>query len=242
MSMNFSEFIRKLGADPLSRAPEFLRARQSSPKFEHVAQAADVFERKLAIAFDVAVPGGLQDDIYAIASQHPRATSSGLFGWKALALAASVLMAVGVVSITWKMDRGWGSVENYLVSHYAQDGATLVALAEGQSADNVQAIMTTFDLEAAPDLINMVGFIKYCPTPDGKGAHMVLNTEQGPITVILMPDTAVTDRKSLTINGVQAYLVTLSRGSAVIMGSGSELVSSMAPMVRKSIFPANTKT
>ena len=33
MSMNFSEFIRQLGAEPRSQDPEFLRARQSSPEF-----------------------------------------------------------------------------------------------------------------------------------------------------------------------------------------------------------------
>ncbi len=242
MSMDFSEFTRRLGAEPTSRAPEFLHARQSSPEFEQAAQAAAVFERKLTVALGVPLPSELLDGIRAIAAQHPisSATPARRFQWKLFALAASMLLAVGAAGITWKMNRGWDSVEDYLLAHYSQDGAHLVALAEGRSADNVQTILTGVNFEALPELAGMVGFIKYCPTPDGNGVHMVLNTEQGPVTVILMPETAVTDRESLSINGLQAYLVALSRGSVAIIGASDDLVASLGPMVRNSILPISS--
>ena len=85
--------------------------------------------------------------------------------------------------------------------------------AAGQSASNVEAILAEVDFEALPEFADMIGFIKYCPTPDGKGVHMVLNTERGPVTVILMPATAVDDRESHLANGMQMRIVSLSRGS-----------------------------
>ena len=50
MSMNFSEFKRRLGEDPLNMDDEMLRARQSSPEFERAAAEAEAFERSLSAA------------------------------------------------------------------------------------------------------------------------------------------------------------------------------------------------
>ena len=56
MSMNFSEFKKLLGADPLNRDPGTLRARDSSPEFEGAAEEAENFERKLHSALAVNTP------------------------------------------------------------------------------------------------------------------------------------------------------------------------------------------
>ena len=45
---------------------------------------------------------------------------------------------------------------------------------------------------------------------------MVLATENGPLTVIYMPGTEVTDHEVLAFDGMEAMLVSLERGSAVI--------------------------
>jgi hypothetical protein len=85
-----------------------------------------------------------------------------------------------------------------------------------------------------------VGFIKYCPTPDGKGVHMVLNTEHGPVTVILMPATSVDERESRLSNGMQARLVSLSRGSVAVMGADAATVEALALWARESILPTGS--
>ena len=67
MSMNFSEFKKRLGADPLNRDPETLRARNSAPEFERAAVEAEAFERKLRSAITVSSPGdGFLEDIMSI--------------------------------------------------------------------------------------------------------------------------------------------------------------------------------
>ena len=53
MSMDFSEFLRRLGADPGNRDPEFLHARKSDPEFEQAAAAAEAFEARLERAADL---------------------------------------------------------------------------------------------------------------------------------------------------------------------------------------------
>jgi len=236
--MNFSEYIRQLGAEPRSQDPEFLRARQSSPEFLQAAEEADAFEEKLTRAVDLQLPGDLMESILQI-SRNPAgaATAETTPWWRSMALAAGILIAIGAAGITWNMNRGWDSVDEYLADHYSHDGPGLVARAGDKTSKDIQAIFALFSVEAAPELAKIVSIIKYCPTPDGKGVHMVLNTNQGPVTVIYMPATEVNDHETLEFDGMQALLVSLEKGSAVIIGTGSQSITSLYSVVQESIIP-----
>lgn len=235
MSMNFSEFKRLLGAEPRSGDPELQRARHSSPEFEEAAADAERFETKLERAALIPAPEGLMEDIMAITRQ-PSAPAKSR-GWWPLALAASVLLAVGAAGITWNMNRGWDSVEDYLVYHYRHDGEKLMARVDGGTASDVQTILAELDVQASPALADIIGVIKYCPTPDGKGVHMILNTETGPVTVIYMPHTRVTDGEMLAFDNVEAVLVELQSGSAAIIGPDRQLLSSLTTIIQDSLVP-----
>ena len=238
MSMNFSEFIRQLGAEPRSQDPEFLRARQSSPEFLQAAEEADAFEEKLTRAMDLQLPDDMMESILQI-SRNPAgaAATETTPWWRSMALAAGILIAVGAAGITWNMNRGWDSVDEYLADHYSHDGPSLVAHAGGKTTKDIQAIFALFNVEATPELAEIVSVIKYCPTPDGKGVHMVLNTSEGPVTVIYMPATEVIDRETLEFDGMQALLVSLEKGSAAIIGTGSQSISALYSVVQDSIIP-----
>ncbi len=238
MSMNFSEFIRQLGAEPRSQDPEFLRARQSSPEFLQAAEEADAFEEKLTRAMDLQLPDDMMESILQI-SRNPAgaAAAETTPWWRSMALAAGILIAVGAAGITWNMNRGWDSVDEYLADHYSHDGPSLVARAGEKTTKDIQAIFALFNVEAAPELAKIVSVIKYCPTPDGKGVHMVLNTSEGPVTVIYMPATEVIDRETLEFDGMQALLVSLEKGSAAIIGTGSQSISELYSVVQDSIIP-----
>ena len=81
MSMNFSEFIRQLGAKPRSQDPEFLRARQSSPEFLQAAEEADAFEEKLTRAMDLQLPDGLMESILQISRNPAGAAATETTPW-----------------------------------------------------------------------------------------------------------------------------------------------------------------
>lgn len=204
---------------------------------EQAAREAEKFERKLNQALRIAPPAGLLDDILAVTDRERAKHGASPRRWAPFALAASLMMAVGAAGVVWNLNRGTESVEDYLVAHYAMDGAQLEAKAAGQSASNVEAILAEVNFEALPEFADMIGFIKYCPTPDGKGVHMVLNTERGPVTVILMPATAVEDRESYLGNGMQARIVSLSRGSIAVMSSDAAAADQLTALARESILP-----
>jgi hypothetical protein len=154
-----------------------------------------------------------------------------------MALAASVLVAVGATGMGWKMSQGWESVEAYVVDHYRRDGEKVVAMSQEDGPADVHKMLARFDLDATPELANIVSLIKYCPTPEGKGIHMILDTQSGPLTVIYMPDTHVTDREMLAFDQMEALLIDLENGSAAIIGADSQRVEDYYAVIHDSIVP-----
>ena len=243
MSMDFTEFKRKIGAEPNSRDPELLAAREASPEFAKEARAAEQLEEKLARAFALPVPDDLLDRISdapsrALADTPARSRPR----WRNFAMAASLLVAVGAAGLVWNANRGWDSVGEYVVDHYRHDGPGVISSAGQEDASRVQSILAEFNVVATPELADIVGVIKYCPTPDGKGLHMVLNTGTGPVTVIYMPATPVQDREILEFDGNEAMLVELRSGSAAIIGTGGQGIEDLHAMMQSSILPLNGRS
>jgi len=234
MSMDFTEFKRRLGAEPRSRDPELIAARDSSSEHREAVIKAELFEEKLERAASLPVPSDLLEDIQSVSTSQQVKRPK----WWPVAMAASVLIAVGAAGIAWNMSSpGWESVEAYVMDHYRHDGDKVLALAqEGTDAD-VHAMLARFDLDATPELANIVSLIKYCPTPEGKGIHMILNTEDGPVTVIYMPDIHVTDQEMLVFDAMEALLVDLEHGSAAIIGANTQHIQDYYAVVHDSIVP-----
>jgi len=226
--MNFSEFKKLIGADPWSRDPETLRTRNSKPEFEAAAIEAEAFEKKLQSALHVSPPADLIDNIKRISQQPVQQRN-----WMPLALAASLLIAIGAIGLVWNQSRQPETVEAYLADHYSHDGSSLVAKATGHAAEqDIIRIMASLNASADQQLAERIKLIKFCPTPEGRGAHMVVSTDQGPMTIIFMPKTQVEDRKMVEFDQMHAFLVDLEHGSAAIIGAQSQAVEILETVIR----------
>ena len=230
MSMDFSEFKRRMGAEPRSGDPDLAAARNDSPEHRAFAEDAERFEARLEEAVSVKVPEDLVDAIRAI----PKQAGRRRIPWP-VALAASFLVAMGAAGVAWQMNQGWDSVEDYVADHYRHDGDRLVAESLQAGRGDVHALLAEYGLDATPALAGAVSLVKNCPTPGGKGVHMVLHTESGPLTVIYMPDTAVTDHATMAFDDKAAVLVELEHGSAAIIGQARNPVEAYYAMVHDGI-------
>jgi hypothetical protein len=106
---------------------------------------------------------------------------------------------------------------------------------ENISDQDITKILSSLDATADSELSGRIRFIKFCPTPDGRGAHMVVSTDQGPMTIIYMPKTRVTDGEMVDFDQMHALLVNLEHGSAAIIGERSQSVESLVSTVRGSL-------
>jgi hypothetical protein len=237
--MNLVDFKRLLGAEPWNRDPETLRARNSGPEFEQAAEEVETFERKLQAALEVPEDPALTERILAVASGPAR--RRGPPGW--MALAASVVLVAGSVGIVWLQGRQPQDVGQYLLEHYAHDGDSLAARA-GELADprDIERVLADFGVAASPQLAGRVRLIKYCPTPDGRGAHMILASPAGPVHLIYMPATGVNDGQDIHFDGMRAQLLALGSGSAAMIAPGNQPLGELEHLVRSSIVPLQTDT
>ena len=235
MSMNFSEFKKLIGADPRNRDAAVMQARESGPEFENAVREAEEFEDKLETALKFQPPSRLLDDIRHISQQPARRRN-----WIPLAMAASLVIAVGAAGLAWKQGRQWDSVGDYVADHYSHDGASLVAKAVGpaERAD-IERILARFNTSATDALVSRIQLIKFCPTPDGRGAHMVIDTEQGLMTIILMPHTDVNNGEVVEFENMHALLIELGPGSAAIIGEQGQRIETLQSMVRQSLIIDN---
>lgn len=238
MSISFSEFERLLGADPANQDPAFLEARQSSTEFVEAARAADRLEQQLRAALALPVPADLVIDLHKLAASKP----SRLPHWRVWAMAASVLLVVTIAGLNWRAvapGAEWESVESYVVDHYGADGAMLLERATREQAGDANEILAPFSVSLTPEMVRQVGLVKYCPTPDGRGVHLVLNTEQGAVTIMFMPKTHVIDGQVMAFDDMQALLVSLIHGSAAIVGTRAQQLSGLHSAVKESFVFAN---
>lgn len=229
--MNFSEFKKRLGAEPRSRDPEMLAARDASAQFESAAVKADSFEDKLEAVIKVDAPKDLLSDIQSISRQPVKR-----FRWAPLAMAASILLAVGIIGIMWQSGPRWNSVEEYVADHFNHDGAKLLASATSVvSPKEINEVMSALGTRAGSSLSEQIRYIKFCPTPNGRGAHMVMQTEQGPVTILYMPETRVEDGEKMIFEQQYALLLQLEKGSAAIISEQAQTSELVEGLVRASL-------
>jgi hypothetical protein len=101
----------------------------------------------------------------------------------------------------------------------------------------IRAVMSSVHAELAPELAQRVRFVKVCPTPHGDGAHMIVSTDQGPMTLIYMPHTRVAESTLLRVDGTEARVMDLGAGSVALIGAGAGAETEFAALVQRSIRP-----
>lgn len=245
--MNASEFEQALGAAPRETA-EARRAGEADPARDAAVADALAFEDRLEAALRVAVDeeallAGILETPMAdrtgdAVSPDPDAAPErrGLPGW--LAMAASVFVIAGVVAVLLWPSPPPQDLGEYVRSHYLHDGPDVLARADqGMEAGEVDALFAALGAEAGPEFTAGVRYAKFCPTPDGRGAHMVLGTSEGPVTVIYMPNIEVDGPVLLEFDDVQAQVVALSRGSAAIIGAGEGAMRELKTRLETGIRP-----
>jgi hypothetical protein len=242
--MNLLEFKRRLMTEPGDRSPEMRKARSQDADFAAAAAESEHFEHALKRALDVPTPPGLSDAIILRQSMQGQKRS---MRWVQLGAVAAVLaIAFGVSQVIMDPATSAADLERHVVWHWKHDGPQVLsaALAGREDADHVQEILATFGVQIGPELLTQVRLTKYCPTPDGKGVHMVLDSPGGPVTVYYMPQTHLASSPVMMSleDGMRAAAVNLERGSlTVLAGDGVDPASLAQEIARQmAIAPGTT--
>lgn len=219
--MNLFEFKKRLMTEPSDRSPEMRAARAAGDEFAAAAAESDRFEAVLHGALNVPVPHGLADSIIL---RQSLAGESKTRRWpQFVALAAVLALAVAVTTFTMLPGKtSMGDLQQHISWHWQHDGPqVLAASANRMQADpnQVQHVLSEFGVQVEPALLEQVRMTKFCPTPDGAGAHIVLATASGPVTLYYMPRTRVpsSPARIQLDDGMEAVALNVERGSLAVI-------------------------
>lgn len=231
--MNLLEFKRRLMTEPGDRSPEMRDARAAGDEFTRAALESDRFELLLKKALKVPPPPGLGESIIlrqSIESQSLERGRSGRRMWPELTAVAAVLaLAVAIATVTMLPGKtSMGEVREHVAWHWSHDGVQVLAASVGglqADPDQVQQVLSQFGVQVEPGLLSQVRLTKVCPTPGGAGAHIVLTTAGGPVTLFYMPQTRLpSSPASIPLDGgMEATALNVERGSVVVIApSGAD--------------------
>lgn len=229
-----------LMTDPDRDNPDVAEAVASSQDCARVVEDSRRFEDELGQALKIPERPGLADKIIASRTADPVGPGRA---WL-LATAAAVCLGVGLVTFQLLPesnpdDRDMDAVWSHLAAHWAHDGVSVLAASETVrgGSDNVRALLDYLGISVDTGLADRFALGKICPTPDGRGAHLILDTEEGPITLIVMPRTqspAAPASQTLS-DGQEAWLVSLGHGSVAVIAHPNQGAHDIARQIRQQI-------
>lgn len=169
-------------ADPRQLSPEARRHLEDCALCQAFVRRADAADARLAQVLESpSIPEGLNERILL------RALHGKQRRWQPYALAASLLLASFIGLGMWQFHET-GSEGNLALAAalHAQDEANEVQLHRSEPGNQLPVILASFGgkLEAP---LGEVSYIHFCPVEGfGQGWHIVYNTPQGKVTLLLI--------------------------------------------------------
>jgi hypothetical protein len=224
--MNCLETRRSLLAAPRGRTPELQAHLTECAECERLASRVDELDTRISEAALVPVPQGLADRVLYGKRAKPR--------WP-YAAAAAVLFASGLIGFAAPQvyeASGWsGPMEAVGPSHPAVAAIAMVVEQQPAYLDESRGV----DIVAMEDGLKRLGlslrkdgvkvdYAARCYMPETECDHLVLDTPDGPVSVILVPDYPVGSR-ALVADRRMTALVSPAGSGAYIVVAGSPKIA-----------------
>ena len=247
--MNCLEFRRHVGADPSSALAEVAAHREECPACAGFQDEMQALDRLLAKAMRVDLVSGTRAATAPAAAAVGRVpdTSSSRVGrapdtaharpgtvrprrW--LAMAASLVAGVLVATTLWLSYPG-PTLAAEVIGHVASDPAALMA---GQPLPEqaVTEVLQPSHVRLRADM-GTVTFAMRCEFEGHVVPHLVVQTERGPVTVLLLLHRSVGAATRIEEGGYSAVVLPAPRGSIAIVGRDVAGIDAIAQQVFDSV-------
>jgi len=182
----------------------------------------ELFQKKLIAVINCDVPEGFRHSVRShVVNARPSFWS---IPKASMALAASVLLAVGLVTINKNQFNKDLPLDRLIVEHLEHDGASSVLVSNEMETEQLQTIAQQFGVRVKQS--SHVSFAEKCPIGDSYGLHMVYQYQGKPVTVIYMPEISPKETVLIDYSGVKGWVKPLQKGSmAVLTSTANQLPS-----------------
>lgn len=227
--MNCIGFRRALSIRPGTEDPEVLVHRRACADCEAFARRQAAFERTLGDAVRIPVPE-------ALASRVLVAHGVGLEGVRRvrrrrLRLAFVASVAFGLL-VSW-LGLPPEPLDRAVVTHIDRERSHL-ADRRDLSPEQVNHVLAPLGISVEAG-VGPVHYAGTCPIRKHLGAHLVLEGEKGPVTVLLMPGEPVTRRLTVHDGEFHGIIVPTGDGSVAIVGQPGERLDGIERRLRLAV-------
>lgn len=222
--MNCQQFAHQLGAEPANLSATMQAHMVQCEPCARLSAELGQFDEILQAALHVDVPDSLgthdklTDNVIALNQPATSTAVSKRPQW--FALAAVLILGLGISVGTW-YERATAPLQKSLIAHVLHEPNLLLAEWQAEPVANVEQVLKDGRVSLNGD-IGTVRHAGLCSFRGHKVAHVVVQTESGPVTLMLLPDESVQSTQSFSEDGYNGVLVPVGTGSIAIIGNDSE--------------------
>ncbi|MEP7042791.1 MAG: DUF3379 family protein [Dokdonella sp.] len=221
--MDCLEFRRLLGIDPRVGDSAARGHLDSCPFCADAHSRAQAFETRLAFAMSLPVPEGLADRILLAqltGERQRQRTNRRRLGWVALAAAATLVIAIGVVR---QQQRPTAAALSDLVAEHVTGPHERDALR--RQAPLPDSMVRHAFADRGVELAAVPGGISYvneCPVGGYRSVHMVMPRDGEPVSVVYVTKHRVPDSEDFQRDGLKGREVPIADGTLVMLAQNSD--------------------
>jgi anti-sigma factor RsiW len=205
--MNCEELRTLVGAEPNSTSPEVLAHIASCPECARYRQELQAMDRLIYRALAVDAPA------VTVASQ-PKPKQRPARMWR---MAASVLITVLVGAMSLWLLTPRESFAAEAIAHVKHEQFSIVQTSETVDDKDLAAVLAASRLRLKPGAAR-VSYAQSCPFRGQRVPHLVVQTEQGPVTALVVTDAPTQAREHIDEQGFQGEIIPAPRGVIVVLG------------------------
>lgn len=228
--MQCPEFRRLIGADPHYRAPAHVEHAEHCRTCAHYARRLLQLDALILEALRIDVRSRLDVRLLSRGGCSRRSYRSlKMRRW--LGLAASLLMMIGIVTGGWLTSSG-DTLASDVVAHIYHEPQSLEADSRTVDATLLRDLLARHDAHLAA----YAGAITYARSCLFRGMpipHLVVQTEAGPVTVLMLPDERVDAPVRVHKDGFYGRILPADKGSIAIVGNAPGVTDAVEQRILK---------
>jgi hypothetical protein len=226
--MECLEFRRAAGADPGHLSAEAAAHRDVCPECAGFLQQTLVLDARILAALRVPVPVRGAVAVTPNVVAFPRIERRR---W--MALAASIAGGVMIGSLLW-VSAPRVSLAEDVVRHMAHEPGAMVMSSAPEDASKVERVMERGGIRLRSDA-GMVSYAQTCRFRGEKVPHLVVQTEVGPVTVMVLRNEKVTAPVKFAEQGYVGTILPAGPGSVAVIGPTGADLSQVAERVAAAV-------
>jgi len=235
-NMNCEEYKEAIAADPSAtfEGADHAAACESCAAFTADMRALDA---KIAGALAISTPDPQMPELPPIEDDNvvnmPFQGKSRVPTWLAIAASFALAAIIGVQLISNQADNGLSLADEILAHLDHEPGAfreTVNPVGDARFSRVVNAGIGTMDRD-----VGLITYAQSCVINGKTVPHLVMQGENGPITLLLMPDEMIDTAKTFMGEGVNGVIIPHGEGSIAIIGENEQAIGEIEQRVVDSV-------